>query len=356
MLGKNETGFAAIGFEQAHRDGHDMGVLAVRGRYAVKEDGSLDLDEHQDLVLVDEYEGNPHQTPMVRAADLIPFKPATDVTVLGKTYAPKGESAGEWLAGIRFGKLAHVIRATGRRHWLRHRDGWRLSSPEAATEIELDYRLAASDLSLDGEGDPEVPTNPIGVRIPPRQVTDEALAVPVPSIDSLEDDYSDPFGRRMPQGLSPIPPFWRLRQRFAGTYDDIWVANRHPQLPEDFDYRFYQSAHPEMIYPGYLRGDEMAEMVRLVPGGGMLRFSLPGVQPMAVYRWRDGREVSILLNLDGVHVDLRTPPYKVDITWRCWLPICPNFLRMDLHAEPLEKMRQSGLPRSTVDGLSEVAA
>jgi hypothetical protein len=356
MLGKNDTGFAAIGFEQAHRDGHDMGVLAVRGRYTIQEDESLLLDGEQDLVLVDEYEGNPHQSPMVRAADLIPFKPATDITILGKTYAPKGEAATEWLAGIRIGELAHVIRAKGRRQWMWHRDGWRLSSPEAVTEVDLDYRLAASDLSIDGEDDPEVSENPIGLRIPPRRGCDEVHALSLPSIESSEDDYSDPFARRLPQGFSPVPPFWRLRQRFAGTYDDDWSANRHPQLPEDFDYRFYQSAHPDMVYPGYLRGDERAEIARLVPGGGTLRFSLPNVQPVAVYRWRDGREVTVLLNLDGVHIDLRTPPYRVDITWRCWLPVCPNFLRMDLHVEPLEKMLHSEVPRTTIDGLSEVAA
>lgn len=355
MLGRNTTQFAAIGFEQAHRDGDDMGVLAVRGRYSIGGDGMLSLLPDQDLVLVDEYVGDPHKTPMIRSADLVAFKPATDITVIGKTYAPKGEPAAEWLAGIRIGDLAHVVRATGRRHWIWGADKWRLSSPEPATEIDLDYRLAASDISLDGENDPEVPSNPIGVRRPPQKGDERRDALPVPSIDATDDDYSDAFADRIPQGFSPVPPFWRLRQKFAGTYDDDWVANRHPRLPEDFDYRFYQSAHPDMIYPGYLAGDEVAELARLTPGGGKTRFALPGIQPIARYRWRDGREVRLQMNLDGVHVDLRNAPHTVDITWRSWLPICPNFLCIELSAEPLAVARTSGLPRPALNGIAEEA-
>ncbi|TDK28873.1 DUF2169 domain-containing protein, partial [Rhizobium deserti] len=168
MLGRNSTQFAAIGFEQAHRDGEDMGVLAVRGRYKIGDDGSLVLAPEQDLVLVDEYDGDPHRTPMLKAADLIPYKPATDISVIGKTYAPKSKAATEWLAGIRIGELSHVVRANGPRHWIWSAGSWRLSAPDVVTEVALDYRHAASDQSVDGDGDPEVPANPIGVKRPPR--------------------------------------------------------------------------------------------------------------------------------------------------------------------------------------------
>lgn len=353
MLGCNATPFAALGFEQAHRDGTDMGVLAVRGRYQISTGGSLEAARDQDLVLVDEYEGDPHKTPLLRAADLIPFKPATDISILGKAYAPKGEAMTEWLAGVRIGKLAHVVRAVGRRHWSWNGGSWQLSAAEPTTEVALDYRLAASDQSMDGVGDPKVPANPIGVRQPSRRITNEEHALPTAMIDSSNDDYSDAFTERVPQGLSPIPPFWRMRQQFAGTYDEDWLANRHPRLPADFDYRFYQSAHPDLIYPGYLNGNELAELARLVPGGGTLRFCLPGIQPVARYRWRDGREVSLLMNLDGLHIDLRELPYRVDITWRSWLPICPNFLCIELSTEPLERMCNSGLPRASINGLAD---
>lgn len=356
MLGRNNTPFAAIGFEQAHRDGHDMGVIAVRGRYTIDDDGALALAPEQELILVDEYEGDPHTTPLLRAADLIPFKPSTDISILGKAYAPTGQPSTEWIAGLRIGKWANAVRINGRRHWRWRANGWHLSAAEPIEEAAMDYRNASGDLSWDHHDDPEVPQNPIGIKRPPRERKENEDALPVALLDSLDDDYSDIFASKTPKGFSPVPPFWRLRQQYAGTYDDAWVAERHPQLPEDFDYRFYQSAHPDMIYPGYLAGDESIELARLTPGGGTLRFSLPGVQPTALYRWRDGREVRVLLNLDGLHIDLRQTPYQVDITWRSWLPICPNFLRIELTVDELDAMRTSGLPRATIDGLSEETA
>ncbi|MFD1743836.1 DUF2169 domain-containing protein, partial [Rhizobium helianthi] len=41
--------------------------------------------------------------------------------------------------------------------------------------------------------------------------------------------------RPQPAGFAPLSPFWKDRAVLAGTYDDDWVANRHPLLPHDFD-------------------------------------------------------------------------------------------------------------------------
>jgi hypothetical protein len=46
MLTDNATPFAAIGFEQWHRDGPTMAVVAVRGSYLVRPGGALELEKH----------------------------------------------------------------------------------------------------------------------------------------------------------------------------------------------------------------------------------------------------------------------------------------------------------------------
>jgi hypothetical protein len=76
MLASNATPFAAIAFEQKHRDGADMAVLAVRGQFHLSPDGSLRPSGARRLVLADEYAGDPHATPLLHPGDLIPFKPA----------------------------------------------------------------------------------------------------------------------------------------------------------------------------------------------------------------------------------------------------------------------------------------
>jgi hypothetical protein len=36
------------------------------------------------------------------------------------------------------------------------------------------------------------------------------------------------------------------RQRHSGTYDEAWVRDRKPRLPQDFDERFFNAAHPDL--------------------------------------------------------------------------------------------------------------
>jgi hypothetical protein len=88
MLGKNNTPFAAIAFEQMHRDGDRMAVIAVRGRYKLSADGRLAIAAKQEIVLADEYQGDPPKAALTKVSDLTPFRPAADITVQGVSYPP----------------------------------------------------------------------------------------------------------------------------------------------------------------------------------------------------------------------------------------------------------------------------
>jgi hypothetical protein len=337
MLATNTTPFAAIGFEQLHRDGEPMATLAVRGTFNLHPDLTLSLAENQDLLLSDEYDGRPDETPLARVGDLIPFKPAADVTVLADALAPEGKPHREWVAGLRVGGgTAHLLRILGPRFWepVNGDPGWRLTQPEPTDRVAIDYRLAAGGL-LVGDRAREVDArNPIGTGVLSREYTPRDTLVPAPQIEAEATPVGDPFEPEQPAGFGPVAPAWVWRQGFAGTYDEAWTRDRHPLLPTDFDYRFYQTAHPSLIQPGYLRGDELVELGRLLPGvAEEVSFHLPGVVPQAVFEWESGTTVATRLNLDGLHLDLRGPgPWRVDLTWRGWVVRGEGFFKIDLHA------------------------
>jgi hypothetical protein len=357
MLGQNSTPFAAIGFEQGHRNGSDMAVIAVRGRFNRQPDGSLEAAEAQDIVLVDQYAGDPQASPLVKAGDLVPFKPATDITILANAYPPAGtEPRDGWLAGVRIEDYRYAVRVFGERSWEPAAGGLKPGKPRSAEPVAIDYRLAWSDLAM-GElpADP-APCNPIGVRQPPRQFDPKTDSCRLAQIEALKEDYSDPFATRQPQGFGPLAPFWRERQQFAGTYDDVWLQRRHPVLPEDFDYRFYQCAHPRLVCDGYLNGDEEFELYHLSPFAESVQFRLPAIALGADFLWLDDRKVSLRLNLDGVHIDARGDTVMVDLTWRGWLPICPQFFRIDLYQGAPGTAEFDGLPRPGIDGIEGVDA
>ncbi|SOC21948.1 hypothetical protein SAMN05877809_1203 [Rhodobacter sp. JA431] len=339
MLHDNTTPLAAIGFEQWKPDGTRMAVIAARGSFEI-DGGLIRYAGKQDLVLADKYEGDPHRTPMVRCSDLIPFKPAADVTVLGAFQAP--EPVPDLHAGLRVRTVEKHLRATGPSHWF-HQGHWQRSTPEPVTHVALDWRLAAGG-RLIGEPEGAVdPRNPIGAGVAHPDYTSEKLTLPAPQIFSEAHPIGpDPTRPSEPEGFGPVSPWWQARARYAGTYDKLWEEQHHPLLPRDFDYRFYQIAPPGLQVPGYLHPGDRVQAYGLLPGAAMLDFMLPDLAPFAKFSFTDGREVVAQLHLDGLHIDLREG-VRFDLTWRAWAPICPRFWRIDLDLGRYDEVAAMGL-------------
>lgn len=361
MLIRNDTPFAAIGFGQLHRDGPEMAVTAVRARYHLAAGGELLLADKQEIALNDVCEGDPYQTPLVRVGDLVGYKPAADVTVLGTAFAPSGIAAASWSVKIAVGTHEASLRVHGPRQWEPTfrllKPTWKLGPAAPVASVALDYRLACGGRFA---GDPDGASdqrNPLGPGLIHADWTPWGKALRAPQIDSAHAPVVGPLDRPDPQGFGPVSPHWLWRERCCGTRDERWRRERCPQAPEDFDYRFFQTAHPDLILPR-LAGDERVRLEGLVPGGGSLAFALPAVTVVAHHEWFDGRRVTARLALDGLHLDLRAPkaPWAVDLTWRGWIARCPAY-----HGASLTMVRldaAAGLPGSGEHGLelAEAAA
>lgn len=113
-----------------------------------------------------------------------------------------------------------------------------------------------------------------------------------------------------------------------------------------------QAAHGDLVLP-HIRGDEELRLDGLVPGGGMLRVTLPGLALVAHHHWLDGRQVHARLTLDGVHLDLRRDegPWRVDLTWRGLVEACPAYDGAVLL--PVRLADADGLPVLGEHGLRE---
>ncbi len=354
MLADNNTPFAALGFEQWHPDGRTMAAVVARARMTLQQDGSVYFAPTQDIVLADAFAGDPHRSSMVATGDLVPFRGAADVTVRGSFHA--SEPAKTLRAGLRVGDHSHVLTATGPRLW-HHDKRWRLSAPEPVTEVPICYTRTAGGRVIghpDGDVDPR---NPIGTGVIAPAFTTKSTTVPAPQI--MADGATvpdDPAEVPEPAGFGAISPWWQARACHAGTYDAEWQRTTHPRLPKDFDYRFYQAAHPRLIMPGYLYPGMPVQTFGLWPGGGTVDFVLPDLVPVARFGFTDGREVAVRLHMDGLHLDLTGPLPAYDLTWRAWMETCPSLYRIDLDLMRWYDAAPLRLPVACVDGLTEAAA
>ncbi|PRH88011.1 DUF2169 domain-containing protein [Labrys okinawensis] len=372
MLGENNSPFAAIAFEQIHRDGDPMAVIAIRGSFKLDSDGSLHIADKQAIVLADEYEGPAQTSQLVKVSDLVPFKPATDITVLGHAYAPEQYDTA-WQFGVTIANKSYLLHCHGEREWIATKRDWqgisRGADPHAASghhwqltttaslaQVPLDYALAAGGEVIGARRHEVDLRNPRGCGLLHPDLRTHGESFPAPAIDSESAPVESPFKAPEPQGTAPVPPWWAWRQRYVGTYDEIWKRERHPRLPEDFDYHFYQCAHPNLIWDGYLNGAERVQLHRLTADQPSLTFVLPDVVPVARFLWRDEREVVARLNLDGVYIDMRgEPPWQVDLTWRGWIVTCPQFLRIDIKLVRLGHPVLPDLPSIGEAGLEEAS-
>lgn len=337
----NRTGFSAELFRQFNLDGRLNGVVAVRGAFDLVPDGVMKASAEQaPFQWADEYDGEPHTAQLIAPSDFVPYKPGTDVTFLGSSHAPKGPAA-TWVCGIRVqGHRERLLRVHGPRRWEPQMrparpslmgpsaepqfEGWRLSEAEPADSVEISWRNAFGGTRplRPGQAPPAEahPFNGLGPGLIDAHRSPRDQPLPAPRIEAFDDPILDWRQDHEPQGLAPVPPWWRFRQRHVGTIDDKWVRERHPVLPADFDYHFYQTAHPAMVFEPWLAGDELIELANLHPSHPMLRTRLPRLS-LTVRLRRPGLPPSEgPLALDGVHFDLRDGASKAFLTWRTAFP------------------------------------
>lgn len=334
MAFHNRTIFSAELFRQFNLKGALNGVVAVRGTFDFVHDGVLRISREQTAFQwSDVYESDdPRSSHLLIPADFVPYKPGTDVTALCVAYAPGGKPQSDWICGVRVGnRVEKLLRVHGPRFWepkLRRFgsgseplfEGWRLSAAEPAVSVALSWSKAFGGARPLRDGEPPPPEfhpdNGLGPGLLDLHSSPRDRKLSAPQIESSSDPILDWRQDHAPQGLAPVPPWWFRRRRHVGAVDDKWMAERHPILPEDFDYHFYQTAHPDLVIEPWLNGDETLELAHMHPEIAVLRTRLPGISLTARVSLPDVDPIDFPLVLDGVHIDFRRGASRVHLTWR----------------------------------------
>ncbi|HGL6718174.1 DUF2169 domain-containing protein [Burkholderia contaminans] len=125
-----------------------------------------------------------------------------------------------------------------------------------------------------------------------------------------------------PAGFGVVGRAWAPRLALAGSYDNDWLAQRWPGLPEDFDFGYWNGA-PEDQQIAYLPTDARIELHHLVDprlsdANGTLSVTLPGHRPFVLMRLTNGVMLPLPLLTDTVRID--TDAMTLSLTHRLSLP------------------------------------
>lgn len=287
-------------------------IVAVKGTYALGEDGRLSLAEEQTPpLLVPEHHGEPGTSSLRYDADLGPMKPTTDILVLGSAYAPKERPTDQVEVRLKVGPIDKGLLVWGERLYEHGVTGVTpgLARPFLRQPIRYEYSYGGADLS---DPDPRQQAfdlrNPVGRGV----IGPDGDLVGRPAPQVTCPNRSD-----TPAGFGPIDRSWSPRVGFAGTYDEDWARTRRPLLPLDYDPRFALCAPVDQQPARHLRGGEVVELFNLTPGG-RIRFELPKVYLTYTTRFgrrreeHRGRLVTVIIEPDAA---------MLQMVWQSALPV-----------------------------------
>ena len=343
--------FPHLWFKHWDRAGRNVGVLVVKGSFHIDEGvrSQRFLEQQPDLLTTDLHQGEPNLSPVRQESDLAPFKPRTDLTFEAVARSPEAKELERWPVKIDVaGRLSYGFDVFGARLWEPTRAAtgrkWVLSSTKPVSAVPLTYAFAFGGTVPTGEDD-AVEThdqNPLGRGLLNDHLLSRDEAIPVPQIGLLgELGAPRPDKQLTVCGLGPIAKSWLPRLSLAGTFDDAWLRERHPRMPDDFDDAYWNGAPLPLQAAPYLRGDEAITLTGVRHDARPYSFLLPGAL-LSCRVTRGGTEdvQDIGLNLDTVHCKMagdEAGDQSLSMVWRVVLPDPDTIEAVELAAHRLEE-------------------
>jgi hypothetical protein len=326
------------------RGEHVFSVI-VKRTYRIVPGGRAERAEADGpLRRIDEYydHGDPESSTVEHESELAPYKPCTDVVVVGKAYAPRGVPTARMPVGVQVGDRRKLLTVTGDRQ-CRFRQGRPplFTEPEPFTEMEIRY-----DRAYGGGDERSLPNLPFlyprnyrGTGVVLRNVKEAVDGLVLPNVEDPEDllaperlfmEEPDRWHLQpLPQGLGWRQREWYPRCAWLGSYPPfldpgtVTAEERMGLLPRDHvalakqsrlrpdEAQFASGASFGLAFPS-LEGNETVSLGGLTPTG-MLRFSLPGDRPtVALDVGAGARELATALHT----VSIRPDDGELDLIWR----------------------------------------
>ncbi len=402
---RNLTPFAVMNYPMLDVDDTEHHVAVMKIGYQLMPAGEgeyvAELLPAPPLCLQDEYRGQMNASQVLQESDLAPFKPRCDVIVNGTAYAPEGKPCTEFPVRLQVQTkqgqplLDKTLTVTGEREFIRDAAGhWQLTEPTPFTTLPLDYcyafggecKIQADDKASqhlkerdrltpeqrqqhpDGENAPIAhavwEANPLGMGfITPWYADAKQLTrYPAPRIIRPDAPFtSQHFAEQLagtllpdtpacqPQGMGFIGRPWLPRRQLAGTYDADWLEHRHPYLPKDFDFGYWNGA-PADQQIDWPETDIALTLSGLTPHSD-LHVKLPGHRPFILLRMHNGMLLPVPMRLDTLIIDseARTLHITCRLSFKASLPVRVAEARFEINPDapllklaPLEEEKKDG--------------
>jgi hypothetical protein len=324
----NATGMEAGYTLGLDPDGRERVVVVVKGTFDVPPEGYMPTlaAEQVPLVMADEFTGEPGFSAVSYESDYAPYKPRCDVLVNGSAHPPDGVPAYQVTVGLRVGPIEKFFNVVGDRVWEDGAMGPVPSRHQPFRTMPITYDRAWGGVDADPDDSERVEAfmeNPVGVGFYPLS-GGTVVGQPLPNTEELGRPVNDRTGSFRPLSFGVVGRQFAARYPLGGTYDQDWIDNVFPFLPEDFDPLYFQSApaDQQMEHP---RGGEWVELTGLTPEGRTV-FPLPQVQVPVEFTDREFERQETAGVMDTVIIE---PDHRrFMVLWRASRPLVENIFEL----------------------------
>ena len=310
-------------------EGRESAVVAIKGTFTLPTDGSEpQLAEKQaELVMADEFTGEPGFSATIYECDYAPEKPYCDVLLNGSAHAPGDRPAERVTVAFSFAGRSKRLDVSGDRVWEKALLSVSPTQPQPflSKTISYDNAFGGSDADpKDPEKSEAFQANPIGTGYYPLTDGKDLIGKPLPNTSEPGKPVNHRVGNFKPMSFGPIGRVFPLRLSFAGTYDDDWTDNTFPFLPADFDPRYFQCAPLDQQFP-HPEGGEEVVLTNLTPQG-RTAFRLPTIDLPVEFTDASHHRTEQQAVLDTIVIEPDLG--RLMLTWRASHPLKRNILEI----------------------------
>jgi hypothetical protein len=246
QITSNTTGYLTDLFVTTDKQGRKRCVVVLKATFEVDPDGECrPAAEQMPFVYADEHYGDPGTTSIRYESEFAPMKPRADVLVNASAIPPSGRPVTQLEVALEGPGISKRAIVTGDRVWERGLLGVKPSDPVPFTSMPIvwDRAFGGSDLTHEKESKRgSEMRNLVGLGYRTNGDQESLVGTAIPNIERIDRQIGKWSDKPEPIGFGPLGRGWQPRIKFAGTYDQKWMDETLPFLPEDFDDRYFQAA------------------------------------------------------------------------------------------------------------------